>query len=118
MSCLFNSFAAFFKIKTSSQIRHEICNYLESNRELIDGIDTALILSLDRPNYVKEMRNPGTWGGGVEIKAACNIWGFKVIVVNLSTGKSIEFLPLGGKYNTTLVISWNGSHYEPVKKFT
>ena len=48
MSCLFDSLSYFINLD-SKNIRQNICNYLESNNSLIEGLDTSVILSLDMP---------------------------------------------------------------------
>ena len=50
MSCLFNSFSYFLKLDSRS-IRNKICDYLQENKPIIDGLDTKMILDMDRPNY-------------------------------------------------------------------
>lgn len=66
MSCLFDSLSYFIN-KPSKIIRNEICDYLEKNNKLIEGIDTVDILSLESSNYIKNMRKSSTWGvGGID----------------------------------------------------
>lgn len=120
MSCLFNSLSYFFKLK-SENIRNIICNYLETNGKIIEDLDTEFILSLDnisKDNYIHEMKKQSTWGGAIEIKAACNIWNVKIIVHNirnLNNVKRIEFLPISSSFTKTINITWNGYHYEPIE---
>ena len=118
MSCLFNSLNYFLK-EGSQEIRQKICNYLENNNKLIEGLDTQIILKMEnKKNYIDEMRKSSTWGGGIEIQASCNIWNIKVVVHNIrdNTDKIIEFIPLNGNFNKTIEITWNGGHYEPIRK--
>ena len=113
MSCLFNSLGYFLKID-SFQIRQIICNYLDNNNKLIDGIETNQILSFENNNYVSNMRNSSTWGGGIEIQAACNIWKLKINVHNIRDNNSIiSFIPIDNNFINTIDITWNGGHYEP-----
>lgn len=121
MSCLFNSMSYFFK-KSSYDIRQSICNYLQENKPIIDGLDTHFILSLDHSsaeNYISRMRNTSTWGGAIEIQAACNIWNVQIIVHNIRdrNGNKINFLPIDSSNNNsnTINITWSGGHYEPVR---
>jgi hypothetical protein len=115
MSCLFNSLSYFIN-GTSDEIRQVICNYLQENKPLIDGLDTNFILSLDNNNYINNMRNSSTWGGAIEIQAACNIWNIRIIVINKRSNENtyIEFLPVNNNYKHTIKLEWNGSHYEPI----
>lgn len=117
MSCLFDSLSYFIKLD-SFTIRNIICNYLEQNNKIIDGLDTEFILSLDMPKeeYIKQMKKRYTWGGAIEIQAACNIWNTKIIVHNRTNKNSIiEFLPINNKYKYTIELIWTGAHYEPKK---
>ena len=113
MSCLFNSMSYFLKY-TPDEIRQKICDYLESNKPIIEGLDTKFILDLDEPNYVRNMRNRNQWGGGIEIQAACNLWNLRIIIHNIRDKTTlIEFIPLTNKFMYTIELTWNGSHFEP-----
>ena len=119
MSCLFDSLSYFFKID-SNTIRQKICNYLENNETILDGIETSFILSLDSlspQEYIKEMRLSHTWGGAIEIQSACNLWNIKIIIHNIRNNPNtyIEFLPVKSNYNIEINLSWNGNHYEPMR---
>ena len=117
MSCLFNSLSYFFNEK-SYDIRQKICDYLEKNNPIIDGLDTLFILNLENPNYIRHMRQISSWGGAIEIQCACNIWKSKIIVKDIRRGrnKNIEFIPLNGNIERIIVLEWSGGHYEPVKR--
>tara|TARA_B100000424_G_C22944224_1_gene502453 strand:+ start:3452 stop:3802 length:351 start_codon:yes stop_codon:yes gene_type:complete len=116
MSCLFNSFS-YFLTEDSFSIRQKICDYLENNGPIIEGLETNFILSIENSNYISNMRSTSTWGGAIEIQAACNIWNISVIVKNYRNHgqKNIEFLPLHGNVERQIYIYWTGGHYEPVK---
>ncbi len=116
MSCLFNSLSHFINLD-SYNIRQNICNYLENNQPIIDGIETDLILSLDttKDNYISNMRSTSTWGGAIEIQAACNLWSLRIVIINIrnTANTEIEFLPISNNYTHTIKLTWNGYHYEP-----
>lgn len=117
MSCLFNSLSYFIH-ENSYDIRQKICNYLDENKPIIDGLDTKFILNLENPNYVQNMRNTSTWGGAIEIQAACNIWNANIKVVDIRTSnrKEIDFIPLNNKnINNIFRLEWSGGHYEPIR---
>ena len=78
MSCLFNSLSRFIP-ESSADIRQKICDYLEANNKIMDGVETKDILNMDSNNYIQAMRNTSTWGGAIEIQAACNIWNLSLI---------------------------------------
>ena len=43
MSCLFNSLSYFIQ-ESSNNIRQKICDYIEQNKSLIEGIETKDII--------------------------------------------------------------------------
>ena len=116
MSCLFNSLNHFINEGTN-EIRQKICNYLQENKPIIDGLETNFILELENNTYVEHMRSSSTWGGAIEIQSACNIWRLRVIVKNYRNQgeKDIEFIPLSGQYERTINVYWTGGHYEPIR---
>ena len=119
MSCLFDSLHFFIPSLTPLQIRYKICDYLQQNKPVIDGIETSVLLSLDdgtAEQYVWRMRSPSTWGGAIEIQAGCNIWRTSIIVHNRRghEDSDIEFLPVKGAAQSIVAVRWTGGHYEPV----
>ena len=122
MSCLFNSLHHFIPNESSHSIRQKICDYLQNNSPIMDGLDTAVILELDSGavgagKYIEIMRRESTWGGAIEIQAACNVWSFRIIVRNNRAREksSIEFLPISELWTNTIELEWTGGHYEPVR---
>ena len=119
MSCLFNSLQYFIPSESSFTIRQKICDYLQNNGKIIDGLDTDYILLLENPSgkYVENMRNTGTWGGAIEIQVACILWNLRIIVKNYRTCErsNIEFVPFSNQYEKTIELEWTGGHYEPVR---
>jgi hypothetical protein len=119
MSCLFNSLSYFIN-EDSFKIRQKICDYLQENKPIIDGIETCEILKFESNNtntYVTNMRSTSTWGGAIEIQAACNIWNLQINVSNYRdrNNRIIQFIPLKINYEKTINIYWTGGHYEPIK---
>jgi len=123
MSCLFNSLSYFIAPQTDPQaIRARICDYLQANSPIIDGMATHDVLQLDSLNtsdqYIGAMRSQSTWGGAIEIQAACNIWNARIVVhdVRGQAQKSIEFLPVSAiTSDKTFTLEWSGGHYEPMR---
>jgi len=116
MSCLFNSLSAFIP-QDPFALRQNICDYLEENKPIIDGMDTRDILSLEHPCYIQHMRKSSTWGGAIEIQSACRIWNLQIHVHNQrdKNHQTIEFIPGEGSDKPERVIElyWTGGHYEP-----
>ena len=131
MSCLFNSMSHCIKEDWGPHgIRQRICDYLQSNLPILDGMETRDVLQLEAPSsehYISNMRKSSTWGGAIEIQCACNIWNARIIVHDIRFGnngnnsKKIEFLPLHINIDSIIPplefeLEWSGGHYEPHKK--
>ena len=126
MSCLFNSLSHFIAPQTDPQaIRQRMCDDLQANLPIIDGMATHDVLQLDSLNtsdqYIGAMRSPCTWGGAIEIQAACNIWNARIVVHDVRRTQeqtSIEFLPVStnatNATDKTFELEWSGGHYEPI----
>ena len=121
MSCLFNSLSHFIPQTDPQAIRARICDYLQANSPIIDGMSTHDVLQLDSSNssdqYIGAMRTLTTWGGAIEIQAACNIWNARIVVHDVRQDhgqKSIDFLPVSTvAADKTFELEWSGGHYEP-----
>jgi len=109
-------------------IRQRICDYLQNNLPILDGMETHDVLKMEAPSYehyISNMRKSSTWGGAIEIQCACNIWNARIIVHDMRFGNrnnnnnKIEFLPLHAVHSTLtkldFELEWSGGHYEPVK---
>lgn len=119
MSCLFNSLGRLLGIEPQT-LRQQICDYLAANRPIMEGMDTAAICELEGGSaaaYISRMRLASTWGGGIEIGAACNLWNVRICVENRRgfANSLIEFVPVAGAITKTLYIYWTGGHYEPIR---
>ena len=130
MSCLFNSLSHFIPQTDPQTIRQRICDYLQANSPIIDGMATHDVLQLDSKTtdqYISAMRSPCTWGGAIEIQSACNIWNARIVVHDIRSGhrhgpgqghgQTIEFLPVStNAADKTFELEWSGGHYEPVRR--
>lgn len=116
MSCLFDSMRILLGLELSStQIRQQICDYLEAGGLLIEGLDTIDLLKTENPSYVEHMRSESTMGGAIELQAACSIWNLRIVVK--TTQSEIEFLPVQTKPDQPLrsiCMRWHQAHYEPI----
>ena len=124
MSCLFNSLGHLLS-KEPQALRQEICNYLADGSPVLEGMPTADVLALEGGSgpYIARMRKPQTWGGAIEIQVTAILYSSRILVKNLRnrTLKDMEFVPLtgvppAGTATSTLTISWNGGHYEPINR--
>ncbi len=86
----------------------------------MDGIETSRVLELEQNSasgYINRMRSTSSWGGAIEIQAACNIWRMCVNVRNDRDrgGKTIQFIPVNNHCERTIDIYWTGGHFEPIQ---
>jgi hypothetical protein len=128
MSCLFNSLSHFIAQTDPHAIRQRICDYLQANSPIIEGLTTHEVLQLDSGSnssdqYIGAMRTSNTWGGAIEIQAACNIWNARIVVHDIrrmGNDQAIEFLPVATNATDetyqTFELEWSGGHYEPLIK--
>jgi hypothetical protein len=102
-----------------------ICDYLQENKPIIEGIETHNILKYENNDvnkYINNMRLSSTWGGAIEIQVACNIWNMCINVINIRDNHNnnnkniIEFIPVNKKIDKTFKITWSGGHYEPIRE--
>lgn len=120
MSCLFRSLSAFVQDVDENELRHKICNYLESNPSLMDDLSLKDILhveGMETTDYVRSMRHSSTWGGAIEIKAFCEMYRVGVVVHIRQTQKEVIFKPSGMEEAVSMqavMIEWQGAHYEPI----
>jgi hypothetical protein len=71
-------------------------------------------VSYSKDDYVRRMRNTSTWGGAIEIKAFCDLFGANVEVRVRSTQESIHFQPSQSVSTMNVRIEWQGHHFEPI----
>jgi hypothetical protein len=124
MSCLFESLCKSVNLHPL-HLRLEICKYLSTDPILFDDLHASIIvnhqpdISTSTTNgkdslsqYICEMSSPITMGGAIEIISFCKMFNKNVIVKHLnSNSKPIEFIT--DHSNHTIVITWNGGHFEP-----
>ena len=112
MSCLFDSLSKYI-VKNSSELRIQICDYIEQNPNMIDNIKVDKVIQWEKnislPLYVQNMRQNYTWGGAIEVKAFCNLYNIQVNI-HLYNDKQISFYP-SGEINLIININWTGTHF-------
>jgi len=126
MSCLFDSLAFHISNIDGATLRQYICDYLEKNPSLYatstDTTTPCLRLSdvlgteqMTLSQYINMMRMPQTWGGGIEIRAFCDIFNVNVHVF-MNHHNSVVFSPCSNSSSELpiLCIRYTGNHYEPV----
>ena len=129
MSCLFNSLRKCFASSSSLALSHlalrlEIMAYLARNPIIFDDISasTAILAETgeDLQTYVRRMSKTSEWGGGLEIKAFCNLFGKRVHVHYNDDGDSLHFdpeVPLPSSSSPEEVhLLFTGNHYEHLRR--
>ncbi len=117
MSCLFTSLSCLIKTHDSNTLRKIICDYMEIDPMTIDDIRLSEIVRTTNDehtsleSYVAHMRRESSWGGAIEIRIFCEIFGYAVDVIK-TDGTVIEFVPKKA-HRRRIAVSWNGNHYEP-----
>ena len=113
MSCLFESLSPHLHA-SAPVIRSAICDHLESNRTILEGVDTHSLIEDEHTDYVSWMRDHSTWGGAIEIKVACDIWNVVIRVHNVRDHpvQTIQFAPSRMVGECRIIdLHWNGWHY-------
>jgi hypothetical protein len=104
----------------SHTLRKNIVAYLSQDPILIGNdmklSDILKIESIQFPDYIQEMNLDSTWGGAIELRAFCNLYRCRVIVLSSVNNRPITFEPSSFHENidNTYYLLWNGNHYEPV----
>lgn len=115
MSCLFNSLSKFVNISPQN-LRKQICHFLRSNPSILDNIKVSDVINwengMDINTYIDKMEQSSTWGGCLEIKCFCEIFGITVKVYY--NNRHIDISPESKKSNNTIYLLYNGNHYEPL----
>ena len=116
MSCLFNSLAPAVQLHPED-LRRSIANFLKTDPALLDDIKAKDIIEWSEgkslEEYANRMGQPGVWGGGIEIRAFCELYNVDVVVHVLYTKR--KFIVKGSKRaNKETHISYTGNHFEPM----
>jgi hypothetical protein len=115
MSCLFHSLSRFVE-DDSYSIRSKICDFLEKDDVLFDDVKSSQVTNWDNgkdlKSYVRDMRSTSEWGGGIEIKAFCEIYNKNVEV--FKNNKCIASFSSSKDSADTICLTWTGNHYEPI----
>jgi hypothetical protein len=108
MSCLFDSIGK--GIQTPGVVvRDVVCGYLNRDGRLFDDATAKDIVD---SQYTQRMRNPNTWGGGIEIRAACEALNLIITVRGPPLRNPITFYPLKPVLGTRRIsLYYTGSHY-------
>jgi hypothetical protein len=109
-NCLFHSLAKNLRERGIKQLTHEhlrtyVCLYMSNHQDFCDTWGIT-------PQYIENMKLPGTWGGGIEIAIIATIYSVKINILVITQGFSSTIA-----FNTTsetapIQIEYrNGNHY-------
>lgn len=122
MSCLFRALAAFHRGISAEQMRHIIANFLARDPHVCDGLRLSeAVAPMSAAEYVARLRNPGFWGGAIEIRAYSILARRRVIVVvrrSVAQSQQIVFEPphTSDRRRPAIMLLWTGNHYEPMSR--
>ncbi len=113
MSCLFDVLSVHVGM-TSIKLRLLICEHLETNPIFMHTIRADDVIqweaNTNRSLYIEKMMLSSTWGGAIEIKCFCDIFGKSVVVH--TQGRSIEFVTnVQVEPDFHIHLIYDGSHY-------
>lgn len=111
MSCLFNAIGVRLNIP-GHEVRADICKYLEQHHDqVVDDLPLKTWIEASEDityqEYLKDMRQQHSWGGFVEIVAACLLYNVGVIV-----HFNEEKIHIGEDRSTQLHLHYTGNHFQ------
>ena len=124
-NCLFRSFSDQLYHDNGAKhdiVRHDICEFLSSNKEEFAGFllmndDDEDILDIDE--YIEKMREDGEWGGNVEVVVASRVYKRNIVVFSFEYANGALSIVCEDKDKkedgSDLLLSYHGeSHYNSV----
>lgn len=108
MSCLFDSIGEGIQA-SGAAVRDVVCCYLSQDGQLFDDATAKDVID---SGYTQRMRRPGTWGGGIEIRAACEALNLIITVHGPPLRNPVTFYPLKPRLGARRIcLYYTGSHY-------
>lgn len=122
MSCLFDSLSTFVPGLSGSDLRQKIVEYLKTNPLMIDEISFESMMKWEgsdnesAEDYLEKMGRSDEWGGGIEIRAFCQLYNCRVDVHIPLIGRMVEFYPdvENNETKNKCSILWTGNHFVPL----
>ena len=87
-----------------------VCDYLDANKFLLEGMETAEVLKAIDDRYVANMRLEATFGSAIEISVVCRLWGVNIEVKDAKANRVVLF-DINESPLCLCVLYWNGGHY-------
>jgi hypothetical protein len=111
MSCLFIAIGSGVCID-HKKVRSDICDYLDNDGPMFDDLNSFTLLDTisNKKQYIDRMRKNNTWGGGIEIRAACEVYKIN-ICVHFKKGGELLWKTIDNCSINTIHLHYNGSHY-------
>ncbi len=109
MSCLFDALEKYLHVP-SARIRSMVCDYLDANKFILEGMETLEVLKTIDSQYVENMRHETTFGSAIEISVVCRLWGVNIEVKDAKANRVVLF-DINECPIFMCVLYWNGCHY-------
>ena len=111
-SCLFSSIAYLlnrseFNENSSLIYRLEIVDYLKNN-----NVDENL-LGYPKVEYIENINDLSTWGGGIELKIFSDIFKIQIASIDVQSGR-VDIFGETKNYEKRIYLVYNGVHYDPL----
>ncbi|KAJ6644851.1 Protein RecA [Pseudolycoriella hygida] len=95
--------------KSANDLRNSIADYLVGNPHLLEGVIGETLEDYDR-----NIRNPNTWIGEPEIRAASKVLNSKIIIMRDDTMLPVIITP-GKEFTNSVMVYYSRNHYEGLK---
>lgn len=104
---------AHFLGKSHQTLREQVCECIATQGfPVFDDFDISQWILQDSgltcENYAEEMRQPGTWGGAIELACLASLYDLSIFV--RIGGRSVHAAGCGDR---AVHLDYSGSHYEP-----
>ena len=120
MSCLFDSMSFFLENVSSPTLRQMIVDFLRQNPVFVEGMSLKRLIQQEYPiwdveEYLSHMEKPSSWGGAIEIRAFCELFGIHVRVHDLRyPNTKYDFHPsCDSSQDVWIELMYTGNHYTP-----
>jgi len=111
-SCLFSSIGYLidnknFNETTKIQYRQLLVKYLEDTE-----IDNS-IFEIPKQEYIKNIQNPSTWGGAIELKLFSDMFQVEIASIDVQSNR-VDIFGQDKNYPQRIFLLYNGVHYDPL----
>ena len=108
MSCLFHSIGFHCNL-SADEVRRRVVNAMQEKEQSFCEI-VATAEGMPFAEYTKRMRLSSSWGGGIELEVAAELWGLTIEVVGPGSTRINV-----GSGSRRVGLHYTGSHYSPLR---